>query len=228
MTDKKYLLIKRIAEICLAVIIILLMLPFSILTALALTIILKSSPIIKQERGITAESNLFNIFKFRTIRPNNLKAMADKEILYKQYLEEYVPAFCRWLRKTGLDELPQLINVLNGNMSLIGPRPLMLNDLEIMKSNFPVYYEIRKSITAKPGITGLWQVSGRREEGIENLIYHDNQYNKSVSFSLDLKIFLSTIPLVLKGNHSDAIISNENDNKYLGDINFINFISNEV
>lgn len=226
MNYSKYISLKRYAEFILALIIILAALPFSLITALVLSLILKTTPVIKQERGITAEKNVFFIYKFRTIRKNNLTE-SNSSILYKNYLEDFVPPFCRWLRRTGLDELPQLINVVKGEMSIIGPRPFMLSDLNTMKNNFSSFYNIRNSIIVKPGITGLWQVTGRRDEGIANLIRCDAQYDKSICLSLDLKIFFSTIPLIIKGKHSDAIISNVNDNEFLSDMNFINFISNE-
>jgi len=207
MTGKRFLLIKTKTDFILGIAILLLTLPFTLLVSILLTILLKSPPIIIQERGITGENKTFKIYKFKTIKPGKVKNnSAEDNILYKPHMAAYIPAFCRWLRKSGLDELPQIINVLKGEMSLIGPRPLMISDLEIMKSRFPEYYSMRNRIKVKPGITGLWQVSGNREEGIENLIRFDLEYDRMISFSLDMKIFFSTLPLIIKGKHSDAII----------------------
>lgn len=206
MSKKKFLIIKSKADFILGIIILLITLPFTLLVSIILTLILNSSPLIIQKRGITEENNVFKIYKFKTIKPNGSRSQEGNEnILYKPHLEEYVPAFCRWLRKRGLDELPQVINVLKGEMSLIGPRPLMISDLEILKHRYPEYYSLRNSLKVKPGITGLWQVFGNRDEGIENLLFLDVEYNRTVSFSLDKKILLSTIPLIFKGKHSDAI-----------------------
>ena len=124
---------------------------------------------------------------------------------FKPDLSEYVPAFCRWLRKTGLDELPQIFNVLKGEMSLIGPRPLTLNDLEALKDKYPQYYHVRNLITIKPGITGMWQVFGNRNKGIENLIAFDLYYYERTCLTIDLRILFRTILIVLTGRHSDAI-----------------------
>ncbi len=226
MSKEKFFLIRGQTDFILATIILLTTLPFGLLAAIVLTLILWAPPLIVQERGITEENRVMKIYKFRTIKPN--KSRDEKEnILYKPYLAEYVPVFCRWLRKSGLDELPQIINVLKGEMSLIGPRPLMISDLEILKHGYPEYYSMRSSIKVKPGITGLWQVFGKREEGIENLLYFDIEYDRTASFSLDKKIFLSTIPLIFKGKHSDAIISGLKEGELLNTGNFINEISYE-
>lgn len=208
MSNKKLLSIKRVIDFLLGIIILLIVFPFMIITAIILLVIFRSIPIVFQERGITVENRPFNIYKFKTIKPNFENYIGkDENILYKRQLSGYVPPFCKWLRKSGLDELPQLLNVLKGEMSLIGPRPLMIRDLEILRDKYPEYYRKRKSIKAKPGITGLWQVYGDRSRGIENFIRLDIEYNENVSIWLDIEILLATLPLVIKGKHSDAIIS---------------------
>ena len=110
------------------------------------------------------------------------------------------------LRKTGLDELPQLINVLKGDMSFVGPRPFSLSDLEIIKNEYPEIYNERVSFNTKPGITGLWQIEGNREEGIRNLIFLEKEYESKKSFLYDLSLVVKTIPVVFLANHSDAYI----------------------
>ena len=207
MPDKKTYFIKSIIDLLFGIIILLIAFPFMIVIALILIVIFRSQPLIIQKRGITEENQVFNIYKFKTIKPNFESNIGrDRNILYKSQLLDYIPTFCRWLRKSGLDELPQLINVLKREMSLIGPRPLMVSDLNILKDKYPEYYRKRQSIKVKPGITGMWQVYGDRRRGIENLINLDIEYDKNVSVSLDIEILLGTLPILFRGKHSDAII----------------------
>jgi lipopolysaccharide/colanic/teichoic acid biosynthesis glycosyltransferase len=115
--------------------------------------------------------------------------------VYKITNDPRVTALGRFLRKTSLDELPQLINVIRGEMSLIGPRP-------------PVPYEFqryglwhrRRVLEIKPGITGLWQVNGRSRTNFDDMVRLDLQYAKQWSLWLDLKILLQTPKAVLFGN----------------------------
>ena len=99
------------------------------------------------------------------------------------------------LRKTSLDELPQLFNVLNGDMSLVGPRPLPVRDYE----GFDVDW-YRRRFSIRPGITCIWQVEGRNSIPFEQWMELDMQYIDNWSMSLDFKIMLKTIPAVLKGS----------------------------
>ena len=111
-----------------------------------------------------------------------------------------------WLRKTGLDEITQLINVLKGEMSLVGPRPLTISDLEIMKKYEPEIHKRRQQLQSKPGITGYWQIFGDRNKGLENLLLLDEFYESKKSLLFDLKLIMSTIVLVMTAKHSDSII----------------------
>ena len=212
-----YYFAKNVFDFLFGIIFIVLSLPLIFLVSMILAVLFRSSPFIIQERGITYENKVFKIIKFRTIKPGKInEKFTNNSILYKSQLEQNVPLFCRWLRRSGLDELPQLVNVIKGEMSLIGPRPLMNSDLEILKTKYPEYYYKRNQIKAKPGITGLWQIYGRREEGIKNLIVFDLAYDNMISYTLDIKIFISTIPLIFKGKNSDAILcSKEEKRNYL-------------
>ena len=99
----------------------------------------------------------------------------------------------RWLRRTSLDELPQLLNVLRGDMSLVGPRPPIPYEVEA--------YELwhRKRLDMKPGMTGLWQVSGRNRLSFDEMVRLDLFYIENWSLWLDLKIMLRTLPVLLRG-----------------------------
>lgn len=207
MADKKYIKAKSRIDFILSAIILLIILPMMLLIAIVLTIILQSFPLIIQKRGLTQANQVFNIFKFRTIKINAPQQRNRGNIFFKPELTQYVPTLCKWLRKTGLDELPQIFNVLRGEMSLVGPRPLTIMDLEILKHKHPKYYSARNMVTTKPGITGMWQVFGNRKEGIQNLLDHDLYYNEQISLFLDLRILFNTILLILRGKHIDVISS---------------------
>jgi len=218
MTGKKYFETKSRIDFILCVIILITAFPFMLLIAVVLTIILKSFPVIIQKRGITHENHVFYIYKFKTIKIKPYHRINSENILFKSKLSQHVPTFCKWLRKTGLDELPQIFNVLKGEMSLVGPRPLTISDLEVLKTKYPQYYSVRNLINTKPGITGMWQVFGNRYRGIENLITLDLYYYEHISFSVDLRILLSTILLVLRGKHSDAISQSRCYNKEVNNL----------
>ncbi len=87
-------------------------------------------------------------------------------IFFKPELGKNVSKLGLFLRRTGLDEIPQLINVIKGDMSFIGPRPLSFDDLAVIKKNYPGLYKLRAQLNIKPGITGYWQVFGNRELGV--------------------------------------------------------------
>ncbi|MBA4320997.1 MAG: hypothetical protein C0412_21615, partial [Flavobacterium sp.] len=200
---------KRSFDIAASFLVLAITLPLQIIIAAVLFLLMKENPFFIQPRGLTLEQKCFNIVKFRTIttpQANKIEHNKWKEIFLIQKNSIEVGKFARWLRLTGLDELPQIYNVLVGNMSFVGPRPLMMRDLEIMKNQFPVQYKIRNELTAKPGITGAWQLIGDRNLGVENLIALDLFYEENRSFFLDIKIFFMTIPLALFAKNSDAII----------------------
>src|SRR3989339_1527481 len=204
-----YRTIKRILDIIFAVILIALTFPFQIVISLALLISLKENPLFLQTRGLTHSKFQFKIIKFRTIKSSEISPEqhhTSKDIFLLPNLALNINAVGKWLRKTGLDELPQIYNVLIGQMSFIGPRPLMIPDLEILKNEFPNYYGLREKISAKPGISGVWQIIGDRTQGVENLMGLDIFYDENISFKLDLNIFLVTIPIILFAKNSDAII----------------------
>jgi len=105
----------------------------------------------------------------------------------------------KWLRRTSLDELPQLFNVLRGDMSLVGPRPALPWEAEMWPSVYPEY---RRRFDVKPGMTGLWQVSGRSRLSVEQWLELDAEYVRRRSFGLDLQILARTLPAVFRGSAS--------------------------
>ena len=116
----------------------------------------------------------------------------ENEIFRNEEYANCVPAFCKWLRKSGLDEILQIFNVLKGEMSLVGPRPLLLREFNLMKKENPDLYKRREKINSLPGITGYWQIYGERERGAKNLVELDEFYDRNKSLLLDLKIILKT------------------------------------
>ena len=152
------------------------------------------------------------MIKIRTIKgydPIRESVNNSNGILFRYDLKKYVPPFCGWLRKSGLDEITQLINVLKGEMSLVGPRPLTIADLKIMKEYEPEIHKRREMLESKPGITGCWQIFGDRNKGLENLAVLDEYYEKEKSVLLDMKLLFSTIVLVMTAKHSDSIIDSQ-------------------
>jgi exopolysaccharide biosynthesis polyprenyl glycosylphosphotransferase len=140
----------------------------------------------------------FTMYKFRSMRSDAEQRRAELEILnemegaaFKMANDPRVTRFGRFLRRTSIDELPQLVNVLKGNMSLVGPRPLCVCDVDRFKE-----WQRRRQ-TMKPGITCLWQISGRSMVDFETWMKLDLQYIDNWSPALDLRILLKTIPLVI-------------------------------
>ena len=201
-----------------------------ILSVLTVSAILTGKfPVIKQARSLTLESDRINVYKIRTIRHLKEFRIAEKnssKIFNKTEYENFVPLFCAYLRKTGFDEILQLLNVIKGEMSLIGPRPLIKNDLILMRKAEPELYERRRNIKSKPGITGYWQIWGNREEGITNLIELDEYYEKNKSLFLDLKIVLKTLVVFLTAGHVDAILGNKKVTAFISDKKDITKLAN--
>jgi lipopolysaccharide/colanic/teichoic acid biosynthesis glycosyltransferase len=113
--------------------------------------------------------------------------------VYKLHQDPRVTRSGRWLRRTSLDELPQLLNVLRGDMSVVGPRPPIPYEVE----NYALWH--RKRLDMKPGMTGLWQVSGRNRLSFDEMVRLDLFYIENWSLWLDLKIMLRTLPVLLRG-----------------------------
>jgi exopolysaccharide production protein ExoY len=208
-----YLVCKRFFDVLLSVFVIAFTLPLQLLIAFGLFVELRNNPIFIQERALAFGKNHFRLLKFRTIKRTYLNSIQcdynSNDFLTKQISFNLTP-FAKFLRKTGLDELLQIYNVLIGQMSLVGPRPLMLEDLQTIKNNYNEQHLIRGRLKSKPGITGLWQVSGNRELGIENLFGLDLFYEENKSFKLDVNIFYSTLRLLFRTEIPDGVVSRTN------------------
>lgn len=179
---KKY--IKRILDIIISVFAIILLMPVYLIISILVAIFMGFPILFKQER-VGENEKIFNIYKFRTMTNKKNK---DGTLLPDS---ERVTKFGRFLRKTSLDELPELFQILKGNMSLVGPRPLLVRYL-------PYYNEReRKRHNIKPGLTGLAQINGRNSLQWEDRFDLDVKYVENVSFLLDCKIVILTIKKVI-------------------------------
>lgn len=191
-------LIKRIFDnIAAFTILIVLSLP---LLAIALLIKLDSpGPILYKQTRVGFQGRHFQVWKFRTMVQNASQLQSQLEaqneiaggVLFKMKNDPRITRVGKYLRKYSLDELPQLFNVLQGHMSLVGPRPLPIRDVE----KFAPEHYFRQNII--PGITGLWQVSGRSDTDSDNLFKLDFEYIQNWSLALDFKILCRTIKVVL-------------------------------
>ncbi len=204
---------KRVFDVVFSSLFLLILFPFILIILFVAWLETKQFPIYTQQRGLSLEKNLFTIFKVRTIKKHSCTS-PNEQVFFKPYYADFVPPFCRWLRKTGLDELPQLFNILRGDMSFVGPRPFSQEDLEIMKAHFSVVYSVRSNFSIQPGLTGTWQLYGDRNAGMKNLIHWDNYYVSHSSFFLDTKILFNTIPYIFFALHSDAIIEKKSSTKF--------------
>ena len=184
---KGYRLIKRVIDFIISLLSLIFLSPL-FLTLMALIKMTSPGPSIFSHRRVGMNGKLFTLYKFRT-----MDITTPKYIPKPKEDDRRITKFGRFLRKSGLDELPQLYNVLKGQMSLVGPRPEMPFIAER-------YTEKEKErLRAKPGITGLWQLSGKTTAPIHDNLEYDLSYIKNQSFILDLKILLKTL-IFLIGN----------------------------
>jgi len=189
--------LKRTFDLVVSTLLVIVLAP--LLLALALAVRLSSrGPIIYRSTRPGIGGAPFDCFKFRTMRTGAEQLQADLEevneasgALFKIRRDPRLTRVGRFLRRYSLDELPQLVNVLRGEMSLVGPRPLPMRDFQRLEEWH------KKRYLVMPGITGLWQVSGRSELNFDDLVRLDFLYLERWSVSLDLTILLKTIPAVI-------------------------------
>jgi lipopolysaccharide/colanic/teichoic acid biosynthesis glycosyltransferase len=179
--------------------------PLVVLYSFYLLIFKKINPILIQDRGISFSNGRIKLFKLRTMVNDPALFYEESESLKKMSTSyPYLP-LGKFLRKTGLDEVPQLLHVLSGKMSLIGPRPLLISDLARMNKSNSHYLQSRDNLNSKPGISGLWQLFRNSDMSFSELISLDIKYETQKSVFLELKLLVKTLLKIIKSDHSDTI-----------------------
>jgi len=198
---------KRVFDVTLTLVLLLTLAPLFLVLMVWIPLDSPGNPFYGHERrGL--HGRLFRIYKFRTMRSDahlhRIRMIGEKEdtrLFFKHKSDPRVTTLGRFLRKYSLDELPQLFNVLLGDMSLVGPRPLIKEDFEGPGRPGLLYRRwVRHRHRLWPGISGLWQVSGRNELSFEQSMRLDLKYVTHWTPMMDLAILLRTIPVVLKGH----------------------------
>ncbi len=193
-------LVKRLLDIVASAILLVLLLPFFLIVAIAIRLE-DPGPILFKQTRVGRWGALFTMWKFRSMytdaeeRKKELMARNEMEggVTFKMKDDPRVTKVGRVIRKASIDELPQLWNVLKGDMSLVGPRPPVPKEVD--------QYSLsdRRRLEVIPGITCIWQVSGRSDIPFDQQVELDVQYIQSQSFWTDIKILLKTIPALLFG-----------------------------
>ena len=194
-------LVKRVCDLLACLILLIVVSPVLLVAALLIKLTSQGPVFFIQER-IGINKRRFRLYKFRTMVDDAEKKQAELENLnevsgpvFKIENDPRITPVGRFLRKASIDELPQLINVLKGDMSLVGPRPLPVRDYEGFDEDWH-----RRRFSVRPGITCLWQINGRSNTSFDKWMQLDMEYIDSWSLWLDLKILLQTIPAVLRGS----------------------------
>jgi exopolysaccharide biosynthesis polyprenyl glycosylphosphotransferase len=193
--------VKRGLDVAIASILIVLLAPLFIVVAFLIKFS-SAGPIFFRQERLGLNKRRFSIHKFRTMVPNAEEMIAALEDqnevsgpVFKIKNDPRITPIGKIMRRTSIDELPQLFNILKGDMSLVGPRPLPVRDYEGFNQDWQ-----RRRFSVRPGITCLWQVNGRSSIPFEQWMRLDLQYMDEWSLWLDLKILARTIPAVLKGS----------------------------
>lgn len=191
MTDKqkRYLVVRSVIDRILAGIALVILSPLFLVVSIAQKISAPDEPVFFMQKRVGKNAHCFNIIKFRTMKSSAPKNVATGDLADPQI---YISRLGRFLRDTSIDELPQLVNVVNGDMSLIGPRPLVYTEREIrfLRRWYGVYQ-------VTPGITGWAQVNGRDTVDIYDKVYYDREYVQNVSLKFDLKVIWKSVLVVL-------------------------------
>lgn len=198
-----YLLIKKIFDITLSILGIIVLLPLLFFVKIAYLLTFDFNSIIYKQKRIGKNGKIFYMYKIRTMVPDaekyleeylqkNTKAREEFKINRKLKDDPRVTKVGKLLRKTSLDELPQIFNVLKGEMSIIGNRPYLLEEKKYIK------YELNTLTKVKPGITGFWQVNGRNDVSFKKRIILEQYYSNNYNIILDTKIFFKTFIVLLR------------------------------
>ncbi len=205
-------LIKRGVDVIFSLLVLIIGFPFFLAIALLIKITSKG-PVFFAQKRIGENGEEFTLYKFRTMRVNADDSIhreftknfilgkfekssldVDKGSVYKITDDPRVTGIGSFLRRTSLDELPQFINILKGEMTIVGPRPPLPYEYEY----YDDWHKLRLKV--KPGLTGLWQVSGRSSVPFNEMVMLDLYYIENWSLLLDLKIMLQTIPVMFRGS----------------------------
>ncbi len=194
---------KRIFDIVVALLLLVILFPLFVVVGLLIAAH-DGFPVIYRHRRVGQHGRTIHILKFRSMVKNAEKVLEADPVLYAEFLKtfklEHDPRVTKvgaFLRKTSLDEIPQLLNVLAGEMSLVGPRPVVLNELQRYEDREDVY------LATFPGCAGLWQCSGRSDTTYQERIRLDLEYYENASFWNDVSILIRTAVAVVakKGAH---------------------------
>jgi exopolysaccharide production protein ExoY len=196
-------LTKRVLDCIIAVLMLIVSLPFFL--ALALLVAMDGGPVIYRHKRIGRDGQLFDCYKFRTmiVGAHDLfdeflmfhpSVVAEWQETQKLNLDPRITSTGRFLRRTSLDEMPQLLNVIRGEMSLVGPRPVTKPELQRYGTHASAY------LTVRPGLTGLWQISGRNRLSYAERVALDMRYIRTRSIWSDFVILLRTIVVLLRGD----------------------------
>lgn len=199
---------KRAIDLTLAGLAMLILSPVFAIIWLAVTLSSRGPALFRQER-VGRNREPFMVLKFRTMYTDNddaihrafvtqmltsdLPEQGGEGGLFKLEHDPRITPVGRWLRRTSLDELPQLLNIIRGDMSLVGPRPPIAYEIE----NYQPWHMER--LKAVPGLTGLWQISGRSSVSFDEMVRLDIRYINEWSFRRDLAIIAKTVPVVFRG-----------------------------
>ncbi|MFE3976621.1 MULTISPECIES: sugar transferase [unclassified Peribacillus] len=181
--------IKKMIDFILSLLGLIILSPFFIILIVCIKLDSRG-PVFFKQRRIAINKSEFYILKFRTMKIDTPK---DTPTHLLKNPESYITRVGRFLRKTSLDELPQVLNILKGEMSIIGPRPALWNQYDLIKER-----DKYKANDVAPGLTGWAQINGRDELPIKEKAALDGEYIKKMSFLFDMKVFFMTLLSVLK------------------------------
>ena len=185
-----YLTVKRLLDFVLSLIGIIVLIPLFMIIGILIKVDSRGPVIFKQKRyGKNKEP--FYIYKFRTMASDAPQNVATKDL---NDSKKYITKIGAFLRRTSLDELPQLFNILLGQMTIVGPRPVVLKE-----ENLIIARDLYGANDIKPGITGWAQINGRDLLSIEEKAKLDGYYVENMGFKMDIKCFFKTVKYVLKG-----------------------------
>lgn len=206
-----YTVVKRAVDIILSLVLLIVFSPVIIVSALVIRLTSSGPVFADTPKRVGKDGRLFYPYKFRSMIVNAHKLLTKDpnfSKLYKEYKrssfklhrDPRVTPVGRFIRRHSIDEIPQLLNVLKGEMSLIGPRPYYPDELREQQKKYPETKGlVGEVLSVKPGITGIWQVSGRSEVNFDKRIALDADYACNMSFWTDLKILLRTPWAMISG-----------------------------